>query len=44
LPVHHGTFNLSHEPMDEPLARLLAAAGPRADRIVVRDIGGMWRA
>jgi L-ascorbate metabolism protein UlaG (beta-lactamase superfamily) len=42
LPMHHGTFRLSHEPMDEPIRRLLAAAGSEADRIVVREIGGMW--
>jgi hypothetical protein len=27
LPVHHSTFKLSDEPVEEPLARLLAAAG-----------------
>jgi len=42
LPVHHSTFNLSHEPMEEPLQRLLAAAGADSERIVVREIGGMW--
>jgi hypothetical protein len=25
--MHYGTFRLSEEPMDEPLTRLLAAAG-----------------
>lgn len=39
LPMHHATFRLSHEPMDEPLARLLRAAGEDADRIVVRQVG-----
>ncbi|MEL7237792.1 MAG: MBL fold metallo-hydrolase, partial [Planctomycetota bacterium] len=34
--MHHSTFKLSHEPMDEPLRRLLAAAGEEAGRIVVR--------
>jgi L-ascorbate metabolism protein UlaG (beta-lactamase superfamily) len=42
LPAHHGTFNLSHEPMDEPLRRLLAAAGNDADRIIIREVGEMW--
>jgi L-ascorbate metabolism protein UlaG (beta-lactamase superfamily) len=27
IPMHYGTFRLSEEPMDEPLTRLLAAAG-----------------
>jgi L-ascorbate metabolism protein UlaG (beta-lactamase superfamily) len=43
LPMHHGTFRLSHEPMEEPIARMLAVAGSQADRIVVREIGGMWQ-
>jgi hypothetical protein len=33
---------LSKEPMEEPLRRLIAAAGPEADRIVLRQIGGTW--
>lgn len=40
LPVHHKTFHLSREPVDEPIARLLEAAGGSApDRVVVQDIG-----
>jgi len=40
LPIHHRTFHLSHEPVDEPIARLLDAAGRSAhDRIVLHDIG-----
>lgn len=42
LPIHHSTFRLSHEPTAEPLQRLLAAAGHDADRLVVREVGGMW--
>lgn len=42
LPIHHSTFRLSHEPMDEPLQRLLKAAGEPADRIIIREIGGQW--
>jgi hypothetical protein len=30
--------------MDEPMRRLLAVAGKDADRIVVREVGGMWTA
>jgi L-ascorbate metabolism protein UlaG (beta-lactamase superfamily) len=41
-PIHWGTFKLSREPMDEPLQRLIAAAGNQADRIVLRHIGHRW--
>lgn len=39
LPMHHSTFKLSDEPMDEPLARLIAAAGKDHAKIVGRDVG-----
>jgi L-ascorbate metabolism protein UlaG (beta-lactamase superfamily) len=42
LPMHHSTFRLSHEPKEEPLQRLLTAAGRNADRICVTEIGGQW--
>ncbi len=42
LPIHHSTFCLSHEPMHEPMARLLVAAGEQAGRLVVRQVGGQW--
>jgi L-ascorbate metabolism protein UlaG (beta-lactamase superfamily) len=42
LPIHWGTFKLSKEPMEEPLQRLIAAAGDQQDRIVLRKIGGTW--
>lgn len=42
LPIHWGTFKLSREPMDEPLSRLIAAAGSESNRIVLREIGGTW--
>ncbi len=34
LPVHYGTFPLSDEPIDEPITRLLAAAGEGQERII----------
>lgn len=43
LPMHHSTFRLSHEAMDEPLRRFLAAAGDEAWRIVAREVGDVWR-
>jgi len=40
LPVHHKTFHLSREPVDEPIARLIEAAGNAArDRVVLQEIG-----
>lgn len=42
VPIHWGTFKLSKEPMDEPIRRLVAAAGSDADRIVIRKIGSAW--
>ncbi len=42
VPIHWGTFRLSKEPMEEPLQRLIAAAGAQQDRIILRQIGGTW--
>jgi L-ascorbate metabolism protein UlaG (beta-lactamase superfamily) len=39
IPIHHQTFILSYEPPDEPLSRLLAAAGNRSDKVVLREVG-----
>lgn len=39
LPVHHRTFQLSREPRNEPLERLLEAARPIEDRVCLRDFG-----
>ena len=44
LPVHHRTFELSREPLHEPLERLLTAAGAAEDRVVVRDFGHEFHA
>jgi L-ascorbate metabolism protein UlaG (beta-lactamase superfamily) len=42
LPVHHSTFRLSREPMEEPIERLLRAAGPERHRVVVTRVGETW--
>jgi L-ascorbate metabolism protein UlaG (beta-lactamase superfamily) len=42
LPVHHSTFRLSREPIDEPIQRFLAAAGDERWRVVVTHVGGTW--
>jgi L-ascorbate metabolism protein UlaG (beta-lactamase superfamily) len=39
LPVHHSTFQLSREPVGEPLERLHAAAGRDDHRILIHRIG-----
>jgi len=39
LPVHHRTFKLSDEPYEEPIERLLQAAGSAEHRVPVREIG-----
>ena len=42
LPVHHSTFEISAEHVDEPMARLLAAAGDAAARIAAVKPGELW--
>src|SRR6476660_1225192 len=42
LPIHHSTFRLSQEPVDEPIRRFLDAAGTEQWRVVAREIGGSW--
>jgi L-ascorbate metabolism protein UlaG (beta-lactamase superfamily) len=42
LPMHHSTFRLSHEPMGEPIERIVTAAGKAADRIVIKEVGETW--
>lgn len=42
LPMHHSTFRLSHEPMNEPLMRLTDCAGRESGRLVCREIGQVW--
>jgi L-ascorbate metabolism protein UlaG (beta-lactamase superfamily) len=44
MPMHHSTFRLSHEPMHEPIERLLIAAGKDEDRVIAREVGDMWSA
>ena len=42
VPIHYDTFRLGKEPVGDAMRRLLAAAGPDAGRIVIREIGGEW--
>jgi len=41
VPMHYGTFRLSHEPMEEPVRRLLSAAAVAGihDRVLVLEEG-----
>jgi L-ascorbate metabolism protein UlaG (beta-lactamase superfamily) len=39
MPVHHQTFPLSSEPFEEPIERLLTAAGSELDAVALRGIG-----
>jgi L-ascorbate metabolism protein UlaG (beta-lactamase superfamily) len=42
LPMHHSTFRLSREAVDEPRRRLLAAAGEERWRVALTEIGQTW--
>jgi L-ascorbate metabolism protein UlaG (beta-lactamase superfamily) len=42
LPIHHSTFRLSREPVDEPVRRLLAVAGRERRRVVLTEVGQTW--
>jgi len=39
LPVHHRTFELSKEPIAEPIERFVSAAGAHSDRVILQEIG-----
>jgi L-ascorbate metabolism protein UlaG (beta-lactamase superfamily) len=43
VPMHHQTFKLSDEPMDEPAARIRAAFADNPDRLLSVDIGDTFR-
>lgn len=42
IPIHWDTFILSQEPVEEPLERLLHAAGEEKDRIVLTEHGQIF--
>jgi L-ascorbate metabolism protein UlaG (beta-lactamase superfamily) len=39
LPVHHQTFELSKEPVMEPIERLYSTVGAQSQRIAIDSIG-----
>ena len=43
LPIHHSTFQLSAEPMEEPIARFRAALSQTPGRIAATEIGQTFR-
>jgi L-ascorbate metabolism protein UlaG (beta-lactamase superfamily) len=42
LPMHHSTFKLSHEPVREPIERMMATAGRNTERLVASEMGAVW--
>jgi hypothetical protein len=42
MPVHHSTFELSDEHVDEPMERLLEVARHETDRVVAHEPGKLW--
>ncbi len=42
LPVHHSTFELSDEHVDEPMQRLVRAAGADYARLITTAPGELW--
>ncbi|PTY08865.1 hypothetical protein DB347_04655 [Opitutaceae bacterium EW11] len=43
VPVHHQTFRLSSEPMDEPAARIRAAFATEPERLLAVNVGETFR-
>ena len=43
IPIHWDTYRLGKEPLGDAMRRLLAAAGPRATSVVIREIGATWK-
>jgi L-ascorbate metabolism protein UlaG (beta-lactamase superfamily) len=39
MPIHHETFKLSYEPLDEPIRRFKEAMSDRPDRVALSEIG-----
>jgi L-ascorbate metabolism protein UlaG (beta-lactamase superfamily) len=43
VPIHHETFQLSYEPMDEPATRLKAALAGQPGRLLAVNVGETFR-
>ena len=42
VPIHHQTFRLSDEPMNEPIQRLAAALDREPERLALREMGATF--
>jgi L-ascorbate metabolism protein UlaG (beta-lactamase superfamily) len=42
MPIHHQTFKLSWEPMNEPIERFQKALASEPERIALTQVGGMF--
>jgi L-ascorbate metabolism protein UlaG (beta-lactamase superfamily) len=42
LPMHHSTFDMGEKHPEEPITRLIAAAGDRAHKVICRAVGEAW--
>jgi L-ascorbate metabolism protein UlaG (beta-lactamase superfamily) len=42
MPIHHQTFKLSREPMDEPIRRFQKALAAQPERVALTEIGGTF--
>ncbi len=42
LPMHHSTFPLGEEALDDPIRRMRLAAGDQLDRVVCQEMGCVW--
>ena len=43
IPVHHQTYKLSNEPMNEPIERLELALAAEPERLAARQVGETWQ-
>ncbi|SHH99116.1 MBL fold metallo-hydrolase [Desulfosporosinus lacus] len=42
IPMHWGAFNLSREPMDEPITRFRQAASGQIEKVAIQETGVTW--
>lgn len=42
IPMHWGSFKLSQEPMEEPIARFLQAAAGQIEKVAIQETGATW--
>jgi len=42
IPMHWGTFKLSGEPMEEPIARFRQALAGQMEKVAIQEVGASW--